>query len=180
MSVDRWILGALFRPAETYHQAREKMRLGYWWILIAVLTLECVMAVHDPAIRQDPQADTITVIFAVISQGLFWFYLSAGLLFAAARLFRWPLTWLDALKYTGLAWAAVFAEDVGTFYWALRDNERVLVWLWVPFFLWYLVTLAAGIRRVSGLSGIKSALVAITASLPWRLLWFWLVWTETR
>lgn len=177
MSVDQWILGALFRPGETYTKAKEQMRFGYWWVIIAVLTLECVMAVYDPATRKDPLADTYTITLVMISEGLFWYYLSSGLLYGAARLFGWQPSWLEALKYTGLAWAAIFTEDIVTFYWSLRDNYRVLMWLSLPFILWYLITLAIGVRKVSGLSVLKSALVATGATLPWRLLLFWLLWS---
>lgn len=180
MTVLDWILGALFKPSSTFLRATTEMRLSYWWILISIFTLEVVAAIYSPVDagvgRMEPFVVglyTITFIMVLFDvQGLF--------MMGSARLFGWPLPWIDALKYTGLSWSVLFLEDVITFYFMLKGNHLVILVVGILMYAWLAITLSAGIKAVSGLTWMKSSAVAILASAPWRGGVLWLYWFYGR
>jgi hypothetical protein len=169
-----WVFGILTRPGDTFHRAEEEMRFGYWWILLSVFTLETVMMVFGaPA---DLRSESLDLIPMDLLWLLILFDLQVLFAMAAARAFRWQLTWRAGVKFIGLVWAVLLAEDLVTFYPSLANMEHLVRWLSIPFVLWYLVVTAAGARRLSGISTGKAILFALMAAGPWRLGLYAMYW----
>jgi hypothetical protein len=172
-----WVAGVLFRPAATFERARQNLRFGYYWILLSVFTLEIVGEIYSPPIgpSEPPVAATDVALWVALIL-MIRFDLQALLLLGAARAFGWRISWAEALKYIGLAWSVLLVEDIATFYLALKGYYTPLMWLGIPFFLWYLISLSAGVRRLSALPWWEAALLTLLASVPWRAAEFWLTW----
>lgn len=171
-----WVIGVLFRPAATFERAKEHLRFGYWWILLSVFTLEIVTELYRPLLANEPAVSPGDLIFFLLVVLMLLFDLQGLLLWGAARAFEWRLRWGDALKYVGLSWSVLLVEDIVTFYPALTGQSLLVLLLGLPFALWHLIILAIGIRQVTGLTRAKAWLMAIMATLPWRILLFWLAW----
>ena len=177
MTVIDWISGVLLRPSATFERAQRELRLGYWWILLSVFTLEIVTVSYAPiATRGTPPADTSILILFQITLVMLFYDFQGLLLWAGARAVGWALTWREALKYIGLSWSLVFVLDIATFYPDLKGIESSPVWAGIPFVIWYLSALTAGLRSVSKSSWLKSLLLALIASLPWEVWFFWVYW----
>lgn len=169
------------RPSSTYQKAATEMRFGYWWILIAVSTLEVVISLYSPALRRDPAFNANSVVILTLAYLMILFDLQALLLLGAGYLVGWQIRWVDALKVIGLSWSVLFLEDIITFYPSLKGLDQTSLWMGLPMFIWYLVVLTLGVRALSGLSVNRSALLVAIASIPWRgaLLWLYLISLET-
>lgn len=174
-----WILSVALRPGATFEYARQHLRFGYWWIVLTVMTMEMVMLIYAPIPGgSTTSAGTGDLIFVYGVWFLLLFDLQALLLLGAARLFRWQLSWADALKYMGLSWAVLFFEDAVGFYPMIKGMHMETLWLTIPFILWYFVVLTVGVRRVSGLSPVRALAVALLAAGPWRIGLFVVNWME--
>lgn len=171
-----WVAGVLFRPGATFERARQHLRFGYWWILLSVLTLETVMALYSPMRPGQPDVTPEDLIFVTAAYLLVRFDLQGLLLLGAARAFQWQISWSESLKYIGLGWAVLLAEDIATFYPALKGYDSIILWASVPFFAWYVMSLAAGLKRVTTLPLWKVLVIVTVASVPWRAAEFWLTW----
>lgn len=176
MTVLEWVTGVLFRPGETFHRAQHELRFGYWWIVLCVFTLEAVAAIYSPYSSPDPWLDTRTILLFVATFLIILFDIQALLLLGAARIFGWQLSWPDALKYIGLVWSLALAEDIVTFYPALTGHRMLVLWVGLPFFLWYLTALSAGIRRITGFSWARAWAISLSASILWRGALLYLTW----
>jgi hypothetical protein len=174
MTTIDWIRGILIRPSSTYQRASSEMRLGYWWILMAVCTLEVVIVLYSPTLRLDPAFNANSVVILTLVYLIILFDIQAILLLGAGRLFGWQVTWVHALKVIGLSWSVLFLEDIITFYPSLKGLDQISLWMGVPMFIWYLVVLTFGVRSLSGLSITRSAMLVALASIPWRGALFWL------
>ena len=171
-----WVAGVLFRPGATYERAREHLRFGYWWILLSVLTLESVVQIYSPARPAQSEISPEDLIFWTAAYLLIRFDIQGLLLMGAARTLQWRISWAEALKYVGLSWAVLLAEDIVTYYPALKGYDSVILWAGIPFFAWYVIALTAGLKRTTSLPLWKVLVIAGTASLPWRAFEFWLMW----
>lgn len=162
-----WIMGVALRPGTTFERSREHLRFGYWWIVLAIISLEAVVGIYRPAVGlgTDNWPD---IAFLVFMYDLVLFDLQALFLLGAGRALRWQLTWADATKLSGLVWSIIFLEDLFTFYPALKGLKQVEVWISAAFGLWYVIVMAIGIRKVSSLSPWKSLLVTLMAGVTWR------------
>lgn len=99
--------------------------------------------------------------------------IQALLLLGAARLFRWRLTWPEALKYMGMAWSVHLLESLITFPLAVKGQTMALLWIGLPFFIWYMVALTAGVIRLAGLSLGRALLLSLAATVPWQIAIYW-------
>lgn len=153
------------------------MRLGYWWILLAVSTLEVVIGLYSSTLRLDPDFNANSVVVLTLAYLIILFDIQALLLLGAGRLFGWQINWVDSLKVIGLSWSVLFLEDIITFYPALKGLDATSLWMGLPMFIWYLIVLTFGVRALSNLSITRSALLVALASIPWRgaLLWLYLI-----
>lgn len=180
MALPDWILGVLFRPRETFERSNTEMTFSYWWILLSVFTLEAVLVIYDPEVRQMvPKPPTGDLIFNWMLFLLTIFTVQSFCLLGAARLFHWPISWPDAMKYTGLTWALYLVEDMVTFYPFLKQQYLLLFWVSIPFILWRIGLLAVGVKRVTGRSLGAALLIALLATLPWQAPLFYLSWVST-
>jgi hypothetical protein len=159
-----WVRGVLFRPADAFQRARTQLRFGYWWIILSAFTLETVIAAFTSPEFHD-QLD-LAILGSVLYYSII-IHVQTVLLLVAARTFQWPLTFGEALKYVGLGWSVQFIEDVILFYPMLAGWDRLTLWLDLPFFVWYVIVMSAGLGRVSGLSRGKALLLTLMATLPW-------------
>lgn len=179
MALPDWIRGMLLRPAETFAQAQKEMRYAYLWILLCVFTIEAVMLLYHPDVRSaGPGVPTDLLLFNLFSLLFMIFTIQAGLLFWSGLAFGWRIRLTDALKYTGLIWVYFLAEDVVTFVPYLRKQDMLTLWLSLPFLLWRIGALTAGIRAVSGQPRTRALAIALMATLPWQLPLLYLNWAS--
>lgn len=169
MAVYDWILGVMIRPAATFEKARDHLRFGYLWILMAVITVDAVAFRYGPVPSGTPTLNGTDAAVNAITIGLFLFQIQGALFFGTARLFRWAITWPEACKYVGLSWGIILLEDLASFYPSLKGLDDVMLW-WVgiPFLIWHLLSFTAGVKRITGLSSGKALLFTSLATLPWR------------
>ncbi|MDB4896300.1 MAG: hypothetical protein JWN15_2562 [Firmicutes bacterium] len=171
-----WVAGVLFRPGATFERARKELRFGYWWIVLSVMMLEAVMQVYSPVRAGQADATPADLIFVTAAYLLLRFDIQGLLLMGVARAFQWQLSWSESLKYIGLGWAVLMAEDIATFYPALKGYDNIILWASIPFFAWYLISLTAGLKRITAWPLWKVLLIATLATVPWRAAEFWLTW----
>jgi hypothetical protein len=173
-----WIVGALFRPSATFARARHELHFDYWWILLSVLTLNILVALYRPLPPGQESVPTLFLILYVSTVLLVLLDLQALLLLGVGRLFRWQLTWAETLRYVGLAWSIHLLENMITFPLALQGESVALLWIGIPFLVWYVVILTAGVRQLSGLSLSQSLLITVMATLPWQVGLYWLTFAS--
>ncbi|MBP2018322.1 NADH:ubiquinone oxidoreductase subunit 3 (subunit A) [Symbiobacterium terraclitae] len=179
MALPDWIRGMLLRPAETFAQAQKEMRYAYLWILLCVFTIEAVMLLFHPDVRAaGPGVPADLLLFNLFSLLFMIFSVQVGLLFWSGLAFGWRIRLADAMKYTGLIWVFFLAEDVVTFVPALKEQDMLSLWLSLPFLVWRIGALTAGIRAVSGLPPARTLAIALMATLPWQLPLLYLNWTS--
>ncbi|HWI53540.1 MAG TPA: hypothetical protein VNT01_15465 [Symbiobacteriaceae bacterium] len=173
-----WIMGVALRPGTTFERSREQLRFGYWWIVLAVISLEAVVGIYRPVNGLGTE-NWPDAAFWVLMYDLVLFDVQALFLLGAGRLLRWQLTWADATKLCGLVWSVIFLEDLFNFYPALKGLEQLEVYISAVFSLWYVIVMLIGIRKVSGLTMGKSLLVTLMAGVTWRggvlALAFWAI-----
>lgn len=172
-----WVAGTLFHPAATFGRARDELGLEYWWILCSVFTLEAVIEVYRPPLPGETaglSAGTAT-LFVLVAL-LILYDLHALFFRGAAWALSWPISGPEAYRYVGLAWSVTLAEDIVAFLPALLGQYKVVLWISLPFLLWYLIALTAGVRRLSGFSAMRSLLLTLLATIPVRGALFWLNW----
>ncbi len=175
MALPDWIVGILLRPGETFERSRNEMTLSYWWILLSVFTIESVMVLYTPGMwgpPPTPPADAI--IFTWIMWLMSIFTVQSLLFFGVARFFGWALGWIDTVKFIGLTWVLFLVEDLVTFYPVLRQQDQLLFWVSLPFIVWRLAVMVAGVRRLAGFSTGRSLGLVLAATLPWQLPLLWL------
>lgn len=162
-----WIMGVVLRPGTTFERSREHLRFGYWWIVLAIISLESVVGIFRPVggLGTENWPDAA---FFIAMYDLVLFDFQALLLLGAGRLLHWPVTWPDATKLCGLVWSIIFLEDLFTFYPALKGLEQLEVWISALFSIWYVIVMLIGVRKLSGLSTGKSLLVTLLAGVTWR------------
>lgn len=173
-----WIVGALFRPSTTFTRARQELHFDYWWILLSVLTLNILVALYQPLPAGQESVPTLFVILYVSTVLLVLFDLQALLLLGVGRLFGWRPTWVEIIRYVGLAWSVHLVESMATFPLALRGESVALLWISIPFLIWYVVILSAGVRQLSGLSLGQSLLITLLATLPWQAGLYWVTFAS--
>lgn len=156
------------------------MRFGYWWILLAVFTLEIVVAIFAPVPAAQAPLDTHVLVLFSLTFLMVVFDIQALLLWISGRSLGWAVTWQDSLKYTGITWSVLLVEDIVTFYWAVKGQNTVVLVLGFPFFIWYVAALAIGVRAVSGCTGGRAFAIALLASVPWRAGLLWLYWMNMQ
>lgn len=173
MALPDWIVAMLLRPGETLVRTQTEERTGHGWILLCIITLQAVIARYSPGGGEVATDMTVMIVAALI---LIQFDLEALLLYAAARLLGWHLGWLQATRFVGLAWTIFLVETVVEFYPSLVGQNQIVLWLGVPFYLWYLGVFSSGVKRLAGLSRPKAFLLALAATLPMQGLLFYLNW----
>lgn len=169
----QWVFGMLFRPGDTYLRAREQLRFGYWWIVLSVFTLESIFEVYrvNPPLPLGISASE--AVLNVIIVLLIYFDLQAVCLLGSARVFGWQITWAEAVKYAGLGWSFFLIQDLAFFSFNVRGDFDFLIWAGLPFSLWYLIALTAGIRRLANLTTLRALMVATVAFVPLEAALFW-------
>lgn len=170
MALPDWILGVVLRPGETFLRARDQVGGWYWWILLSVFTVEAVITLYSPAVSRmvpSPSPEDLLLSLATIQLALFW--LQAICLLGVAFFLGWRITLGEAMRYTGLTWALYLVEDLATFYPYLKEQYTLLFWLSVPFALWRMGALAAGVRELAGFSAGRAILTVLLATLPWQV-----------
>lgn len=178
MALPDLILGVLFRPGETFERARTEKSLSYWWILLAVISLEAVILTYSPAIRNAiPTPPTDQIILATATLCLEIFVTQVLCLFGTSHLFGWKIPFRDAMQFTGLVWAVALLEDLVVFYPYMREQSLLLFWIAIPFVAWRMVAQTLGIHRISGLSLGRAALIVLLATLPWQVPLLYLNWS---
>jgi hypothetical protein len=170
-----WVMGVLFRPSGTFERSRTQLRFGYWWIVLCVMTLDCVLTIFHPRVGTGIDNWSITV-WSVILQDLVLFDVQALLLLGAGRLLGWKASWPEVVKLTGLLWSFLLLGDLVSFYPSLKDLTTVELSLTAFFGAWYVIAAAIGIRKVAGLSVWRSFLLALTACGVWQGGLFALSW----
>lgn len=164
-----WVIGMLVRPGATFLRAREHLRFGYWWIVLCVYVLETFLAIYSSAQKGELLADLGNTLF---TQGVFMlliFYLQALFLMAAARVFEWQVPWREALKYAGLAWSILLVEDMVNTYPVLMHKDILSLAVSGFFLVWFCISFTAGVRKLTGLTSWKAAVLALMAAWPWPI-----------
>lgn len=178
MALPDWILGVLFRPGETFERARTEMTFSYWWILLSVVSLEAVLYYYSPqaqAMVPRPTADATITYSVIMNTGFLGMF--SLCLFGAGRLLGWPLTFADAVKYAGLLWGVTLLEDLVVFYPYLMNQLILVFWVPIPFMLWRVIALTAGVRRLTEMPLWRALLLSLLANLPWQ---GWLLYENYR
>lgn len=170
-----WVLGVLFRPAATFQRAQQHLRFGYWWILLSVFTIEAVAGIYGPK-PDGRDVDSGLLLLALAIELLILFDIQALFLMAAGRAFAWRVSWPDSLKIVGLLWSFDLVASIATFLPALKGQYHFILWAMFPFWLWSLIALAAGVKRLTGLPAWKAILLAAMASVPYQAIIVWLYW----
>lgn len=171
-----WVKGVLIRPGETFAQAEHHLRFGYWWILLSVFSLEVVGTIYSPQLEPELREQMGIVVLWSLTVLMLLFDLQALLLVGAARILGWQLTWRDSLKYIGLSWSVILLESATGFVPALLGYSETVLWMGIPFGLWYVAALFAGVRRVTGFTSLRALALTLMAAIPWQAGLFWLNW----
>lgn len=170
MALPDWILGLLFRPGQTFVKAHREMRGAYWWILLSVYTVESVMLLFSSSVRSMiPSPPVDLILYNLLIFFLLIFSAQTICLLGAGRFLGWPIGLREAMKFTGLTWSLFLLEDLVTFYPYLKGQENLLFWLAIPFLLWRMAVQTIGVRQISGLPAVRSALIVLLATLPWQV-----------
>lgn len=164
-----WIAGMLLRPGATFLRAREELRFGYWWIVLSVMVLDTVATIFSSPDRAELIANLDLTIMTCVGFLLIAFDLQALFVMGAGRLVGWPVSWADALKYTGLLWAFLFLDEIITFYPALKNYEAYSTAGSALVLVWYAVSVTIGIRRLTGVSVWRGLLFTFVSAWPWPL-----------
>jgi len=165
-----WILGVVLRPGQTFLRARDQMRAAYWGILLSVFTVEAVIILYSPSFtRMIPRPTTGELLLSLAAIQLAIFWTQAVCLLGVGFIFGWHITLGEAMKYAGLTWALYLVEDLATLYPYLKEQYMLLFWASIPFALWRMAALAAGVRQLSGFPAGRAILIALLATLPWQV-----------
>ncbi|HYF93187.1 MAG TPA: hypothetical protein VD969_13235 [Symbiobacteriaceae bacterium] len=174
-----WIMGVALRPRVTFERSREHLRFGYWWIVLTVMSLDAVMGIFHPESVFGREAWVDATLFVVMFD-LFIFDLQALMLLGAGRVLGWSLTWPQAVKFCGLLWSINVLEDLFVFYPSLKAIAQIELWTMGFFSIWYVIVMAIGVRRISGLSGWKTLVVTLLAGATWRTAFFALAYYSLK
>jgi hypothetical protein len=170
-----WVMGVVFRPSSTFERSRTQLRFGYWWIVLCVMTLDCVLSIFHPRVGTGVDAWSITV-WSVILQDLVLFDIQGLLLLGVGRLQGWKATWPEVVKLTGLLWSFLLLSDLAVFYPGLKDMTTVELALTALFGAWYVIAAIIGIRKVAGLPFWRALLTGLVACGLWQGGTFALFW----
>lgn len=169
----QWVFGILLRPGDTYVRARDQLRFGYWWILLSVFTLESIFEVYRVSPPLPLGVTPSMAVMNVIIVLMIYYDLQALCLLGAGRVFGWRISWPEALKYAALGWSFFLLQDLVFFSYNVQGNFAFLIWAGLPFSLWYLLALTAGVKRLANLSTGRAFLLATLAVVPLEALLFW-------
>jgi len=170
-----WILGALFRPGDTFDKARNQLRFGYLWILLCAYTIDVVVTYHSPVQMGDPAPWDFVAMYVLLWY-LILFDLQTLLLWGAARLFRWALPWREAAKFVGLSFSVLVVENIVLFYPMLKDMRVLFFWGDIIFVVWLFAIMMTGLKRITGLGLWHSLALTTVAVLPLQLAMIALNW----